>query len=249
MTPSEQHILLLSTLLQLEKRTRHAESVPELSFIMVNETLRLTKYRQALLWTSGPGGKITVDSVSGVDMPDANAPFIMYMRGLLKHLLRRTDNGDVHLLQEKDLDEKYRSGWQEWDMGTALWCPLVFPRGKLPGGLLFSRQKEWDNGEIALLQGLTDAYAHAWYALKGNRFFPKNPAMLIYEGWRKRGAIAGPYSHCLIDGIAGETFGTGPCRGCAFGVLNCQCADGWRDSAFLCGTRAGDKNRAAALSS
>lgn len=187
MTPSEQHILLLSTLLQLEKRTRHAESVPELSFIMVNETLRLTKYRQALLWTSGPGGKITVDSVSGVDMPDANAPFIMYMRGLLKHLLRRTDNGDVHLLQEKDLDEKYRSGWQEWDMGTALWCPLVFPRGKLPGGLLFSRQKEWDNGEIALLQGLTDAYAHAWYALKGNRFFPKNPAMLIYEGWRKRG--------------------------------------------------------------
>lgn len=187
MTPSEQHILLLSTLLKLETRARHAESVPELAFIMVNETLRLTSYRQAMLWTGGPCGKITIDAVSGVDMPDANAPFIIYMQRLLKYLLRRTDNTDIHLLQEKDVDKKYQSGWQEWNMGTVLWCPLIFPREKLSGGLLFSRQKEWDSGEIMLLQGVTDAYAHAWHGLKGNRFFSKNPALLIHEGWRKWG--------------------------------------------------------------
>ena len=58
-----QQLLRLTALLQLEKRAR-AASLEELGFVMVNETMGLMRYRQALLWQHQPAGKIV--AVSGV---------------------------------------------------------------------------------------------------------------------------------------------------------------------------------------
>ncbi|MDM8551721.1 HlyD family efflux transporter periplasmic adaptor subunit [Desulfobacterales bacterium HSG2] len=184
MTPSENQLLLLSTLLQLEKQARHAETPAELNFIIVNETLRLTNYRQAILWEKGPTGRIRIEAVSGTDRPDPNSPFVIYMRGLLKNLIRQSDKHKIHTLQEEDLKEKYRSGWQEWSVGAALWCPLITPRGEMPAGLLFTRRTEWDKGEIALLERLADAYAHARQAL---RYRKRTWRIRLKSGWHKRG--------------------------------------------------------------
>ena len=58
--PSEQQLLFLSTLLQLERQIRHADSPAELGFIMANETLRLVNYKQAILWRMGATGRIFI---------------------------------------------------------------------------------------------------------------------------------------------------------------------------------------------
>lgn len=185
MSASEHQLLLFSTLLQLEKQARHAETSAELSFIIVNETLRLLNYRQAILWEKGPTGRIRIEAVSGTDRPDLNSPFMVYMRDLLNHLIRQSDRDEIHILQEKDLKEKYRNGWQEWSVGMALWCPLITSRGEMPAGLLFARRTAYDKGEIALLERLADAYAHAWQALK----YRKRAWRIICPktGWQKRG--------------------------------------------------------------
>jgi len=182
MAPSEHQLLLLSTLLQLEKQARHAETPAELNFIIVNETLRLINYRQAILWERGPTGRIRIEAVSGTDRPDPNSPFIIYMRGLLKNLFRQSDKHEIQILQKEDLKEKYQNGWQEWSLGVALWCPLNTPRGEMPAGLLFTRRIEWDKGEVALFERLTDAYAHARQALRYRKI-----SWRLKSGWQKRG--------------------------------------------------------------
>jgi len=166
---SEQKIMLLGNLLLLEKRLREAETVAELGFIIVNETHRMIKFRQAILWLMGPTGRIRIHSVSGVDTPDRNSPFLIYLRGLFKHLLRKSDSRRVHVITENDLKERHRSGWQEWSLGTALWCPLINRQGEMLGGLFFPRETEWDKGDAAIFERLTDAFAHDIWSLMNQR--------------------------------------------------------------------------------
>ncbi len=170
-------------LLRLERRARHAENLAELSFIIVNETLRLVSYRQAILWEKGSGRSIRIKAVSGVDRPDPDAPFVIYMRRILKHLLRQPDFEKIRTLQESDLKEDDKRGWTEWAMGTVIWCPLMTPAGEILGGLIFTRGVPWNKEDIARLEHLADAYAHAWQGLNSR----KSPWRRdIRRGWRKR---------------------------------------------------------------
>jgi hypothetical protein len=102
----EQKIVLLSTLIQLENRARHAETPDELGFIIANETLRLINYQQAIFWCFGPAGRIRINAVSGVDKPDGNAPYIIFVRDLISRLLRLSDSHNVRVIKDDELDEK-----------------------------------------------------------------------------------------------------------------------------------------------
>ncbi len=159
-------LLMLTILLQLEKSARHAETPVELGFIMVNETLRLMEYRQAVLWEADSAGKIRITAVSGAEKPDENAPFICYLKAMFQQVLRGSEKERFHVLEKKKLRQEDQ---EEWSLGNALWCPLTTPRGDMPGGLLFTRQSAWNESEIALLERLSDAYAHAWQALREHR--------------------------------------------------------------------------------
>ena len=57
-------------LLELGHRARLAASLPELEFLLVNDTRLLAPYRQAALWREAGG----VAALSGVVQPDRNAP-------------------------------------------------------------------------------------------------------------------------------------------------------------------------------
>ncbi len=166
---ADQKLFLLSTLLQLEKRVRHSVTFKELEFIFVNETLRLVNYRQAIFWRPGPSIGVRIDSVSGVERPDPNAPFILFIKGFTQNFFKKRESREIHIVVEDELDEEFRSGWREWGMGTALWCPLISPRGDIIGGLLFCREAAWEKGDLALIERLSDAYAHAWWALGRSR--------------------------------------------------------------------------------
>jgi len=165
MTP-EQQILLLSTLIQLEKLARHAETPAELSFVIVNESLRLTNYRQAIFWRKGSGGKISIEAVSGADSPDPHSPFFLCTKNIVKNFLSKPESRRIFVFTEKDAPEKRRSEWKEYFPEFALWCPLISPGGEMEGGILFFRETLWDKAETALLERLADAYAHSWRALK-----------------------------------------------------------------------------------
>ena len=62
-------------LLELGHRARLAASLPELEFLLVNDTRLLAPYRQAALWREAGG----VAALSGVVQPDRNAPYAQWL--------------------------------------------------------------------------------------------------------------------------------------------------------------------------
>jgi hypothetical protein len=161
-------LLALSTLLQLEKDARHAESQAMLSFLIVNDTYRLCPYDQAILCFIQPSGKVKIVSVSGVSTIDTNAPMIRWLNKLIRHHLKNGDNArEIKILQSDNLPSSLQKGWKTWSQGQALWCPFIHPqKGFMEAGLLLFRKRSWLEAEMTLLNYLTDAYAHSLYAFK-----------------------------------------------------------------------------------
>lgn len=177
MTPQERQLTALTVFLHLEERARLAANATDLAFVMVNETLQLLKYRQAILWRGT--GKVEVVAVSGVDKPDANAPFIIWLKGLIRHLVIQPEAGKETTLTVANIPEPLAAGWREWLPEQVLWCPFE-QGGEVAAGLLLCRPQPWSEGEIKLTNRLLAAYQHAWFALAGRR---ASPARRIPRRW------------------------------------------------------------------
>jgi hypothetical protein len=162
-------LVALTTLLQLEKEARHADSHTALGFIAVNETHRLFPYNQAALCTITHTGRIKITAVSGVSTVDAHAPFIRWLHQLIKYYLKDAEKArQIEPIQSENLPSSIQSGWQKYETGEILWCPFIHIQGGyIEAGLLLFRTKIWRDAEITFLGYLMDAYAHAWSALLG----------------------------------------------------------------------------------
>lgn len=149
---------VLATLLQLEKRARACTSAQELTFLMVNDTHALAPYRQAALWTPGAGGDGSITALSGLAVPDANAPYTAWLSGALA---RRARDGESGAFQAKPDELKM---WAEHlpAYGLLLRLPCQAAGDAL---LALWRDTPWQRSEAAALALLADAYAHAWRAM------------------------------------------------------------------------------------
>ena len=159
----KRQIMGLGTLLQLEKECRHAKNKAEFGFFVVNDTLRLLHYHQAVLWQKN-GRSVKVVAVSGVDRPNSDSPYLQWLQRLCKYLLKQDEAQKTQIITSGQLPPALQKGWEEWMGSQGLWRPLIAD-GKTLGGLWLKRDKEWLPPETALLDQLADAYGHAWQAL------------------------------------------------------------------------------------
>lgn len=167
----------LLTLLQLGRRARAAPDLPALGFVMVNETLQLTPYRQAALWTEF--GLPRVAAVSGLPQPDPGAPYVQWLGSVCRHLVKsQTSAGPV---DASSLPATLQTEWSQWLPLHALWLPLQ-KDGTAGGALLLAREEPWREGEIALLKELGDVYRHALGA-----FGPRQGVLDRSIGWLRTG--------------------------------------------------------------
>jgi hypothetical protein len=158
-----QQLVGLSTLLKLEQQCRHLKNRAEFGFFVVNDTLRLFKYYQAVLWQKkGRGAKLV--AVSGVDRANDDSPYLQWLQKVCRHLLRQNDAISAQVVTQEQLPAALQQGWGEWLGGAALWCPLLAD-GKMLGGLWLTRDDDWAPSEVALLEQLADGYGHAWQLL------------------------------------------------------------------------------------
>jgi hypothetical protein len=157
----------LSTLVQLIKRARHAETAQELAFIIVNETHSLLPYRQAVLWRREGKRRGQVVAISGTPVVERNAPFTLWLKQAMARL--DADNGaQVRPVTARDLADSFGEDWAEWLPAHGLWLPLMGRRGQL-GALLLAREEPWSEADCHLMQEVADGFAHAWAALAGGR--------------------------------------------------------------------------------
>lgn len=158
-------LVALSTLLLIERDVRRAESLQDLRYIMVNDTHRLVAYRQAFVWEQTEAGGAHPVQASGVSELEANSPMVLWLGEVSTWLASRRDAGPLPLLAS-DAPESLRAGWHEFAAPFGLLLPLVAPGGRVLGGLFLAADAPWNEGQVALLERLADAYAHAWKALQ-----------------------------------------------------------------------------------
>lgn len=158
----------LVALLELSRRARQARSEAELGFMLVNDTVEVTPYRQAALWFAGPG----VKTLSGLVQPELNAPYTQWLKAVCQHLQATPPAegpaGRPRPFTSADLPERQAADWAEWWPGHALWLPMP-GEGPAMGALVLVREEPWTPGELALLGEWTAIWWHALLALRRSR--------------------------------------------------------------------------------
>jgi len=150
----------LAELLQLQRRMRALDSRDSLAFFMVNETHRLTNYRQAILWD---GGADKLVAASGVSSLDSHAPFCRGFAALCRQWQQTLHK--IAAVGAKDLSAADSQFWQEYLPEHGLWIPLPHLGKERAMSLILLKDAPWSESEKVLLEQLADAYGHAWQSL------------------------------------------------------------------------------------
>lgn len=152
-------------LLDLARLTRQARELSELRFICVNDTHRLSHYRQAALWMS----ESDICALSGVVQIEANVPYVQWLQQVCRQLHASTKTtqatGLARRISASDVAPAQAEEWAEWLPAEALWLNLP----DSDGGLLLARDTPWLDHEMALLSEWISIWSHAWQAKQNHQ--------------------------------------------------------------------------------
>ncbi|MBF0178503.1 MAG: HlyD family efflux transporter periplasmic adaptor subunit [Magnetococcales bacterium] len=173
---------ILGALLNLQQRIAGTTTLEEFHYSLVNETVYLAPYRQAVLWRADPNGR--VEALSGIPLPDQETPFVRWISAICNHLQTNTDPVSI---QSKDLPPSLGEAWDEWLPRHALWLPIALSgeAGRPLGGLLLAREEPWSEGEKVLFSQLLLTSAPVWWGLRARRSFWRR----LREGLPGRGRL------------------------------------------------------------
>jgi hypothetical protein len=182
-----QQLLRVGELLQLCARARDAGRA-ELPFVIVNETIQMVSYDQAVLWDARSTG---VAALSGAARPDRTSPYMLALARLYRLADARPDRDQPHVVERELLERASFEG----DAPLApwvLWWPLRL-QGETVAVLLLARRDPWTEAEMPLLEALGGAYAEAWELGRARRAALRPGGMRLL-----RHAAAAALVICLI---------------------------------------------------
>ena len=163
---------MTDALKDLAHRARQAASDRELGFLLVNDTLALTPYRQAALWLQDGG----VWSLSGVVQVDANVPHVHWLEAVCRHVQAQGGEG-VRAFTAEDLPPELAADWAQWWPAHALW--LGATSGGVPGAGILLRDAPWTPEDLTALQEWREIWWHAFAALH-------RPRITHLKAWREK---------------------------------------------------------------
>ncbi len=181
MSDQEHQLAALATLLQLEKSFRNADTPEALAYTLVNDSRSLIEFRQAALWRIDSA---QIVAVSGLAVIDNNAPYIFWLKKVLKFLSKDT-SASIRPFTADQLADGCADEWSQWLPLHALWLPISAQGATPQAGLLLARESDWTDGELYLLEHVADTFGHAWAALA-----PK-PSFWRHEWLTKKRLIIG----------------------------------------------------------
>ncbi len=154
-------LLRLTMLLQLQERARRAATAEELAFVLVNETHSFLPYQHCALWE--PGGRHgRIVAVSGVAVPDRNAPYPLWLQRLCASRAKAAGAEEIVAFGVRDVTGAVAASWKEWFPAYALWLPLPDRRGRTCAVLVLARATPWSDYDRHLFAYLAGSYAQAW---------------------------------------------------------------------------------------
>lgn len=151
----------LDVLLQIESRALEAATLAALRFTIVNETNALTPYRQAALFeVRSP--KLALVTASGLVSVANDSPFAVWLSKFAQSFPR---DDAPHLLNFDDASDADAQPWSEWLPDHLLWMPLKDKQGAIQAWVLYAREHEWSDNEVAVLTRLHATYGYCHGAL------------------------------------------------------------------------------------
>jgi hypothetical protein len=173
----------LGALLGLEKKARDAESAEALAYLIVNDIYSLVAYRQAAFWQKGGGRNGRVRALSGVPVPDKNAPYVVWLRKLCAGLEKTSDGARSRPVSAGDVPPALAAEWSEWLPEHGLWLRAGHKNMHRAGAVLFAREEPWSKADIDLLEHIVDAIAHAIGAAENNISWTRKSFAAIRKDW------------------------------------------------------------------
>ena len=157
-----------SNLTWLQGKAAFCENIDQLAFHIVNHTIKIAPYAQALLWTEGTFG-IKIIAVSGVSVINHTSPYIALLeKKIIPKILK--ENPSV----TKFNTEIYADDFSEYAGYIFPWC-LSLPFysydvgkneknivHKVKSGLILLSKQDWGDVELEKLTNIVEYYKYLW---------------------------------------------------------------------------------------
>ncbi|MDO9417174.1 efflux RND transporter periplasmic adaptor subunit [Pararhizobium sp.] len=158
----------LDLLLKVEADVRQLETIGELEFLIANETMRLSRCRQAFVLAE-KAGRFQVRAVTAIGAVDRNVPRIRWVEAVVA--LLKAGEG---LQAPRDFSRPAFCPPGDPESGSfpypfMAWLPFALRDGRVFGGMLLVRDIAWSEADLVIARRLAATYAHAWAALAGER--------------------------------------------------------------------------------
>ncbi|GJD31108.1 hypothetical protein PMNALOAF_2361 [Methylobacterium adhaesivum] len=152
----------LRQLLAVEATFRQAADRDALGLALINETVKLVRARQGFLLRTDRLGDPAVERVSGTIQVERNAPLVAFVEAAIAAIPK------VERAAFRFLDLPALGGEEAltYPFGHGLWVPLLDRLGASVGGLLLTRERAFDEADMALAGRLAETGAHALLALR-----------------------------------------------------------------------------------
>ena len=181
--PKDRQLKYLSGLVHLQHRLRQAPTPAELACVVVNDTVNLLPYHQAVFWETDGRNRIRIRHTSGTDQVTGNAPYILFLEGLIRSLGPLSKS---RTLSAEEGDEAMAEEWKTWLPDTIRICPLNRRNGRAIGGLIFIRPLPWTRAEISLLDQVSQTFAYGMEAFEGRSpLWPARITTALLRPWRQ----------------------------------------------------------------
>ncbi len=156
---SQNEALRLASILHLQQRAMAAASLPELRFMVLNETVDFVPYRQAVFFEPALSG-IKLTAASGLVDVENESPFTVWMNQFAQ---RFTSISAPTCYAFSEATREEQQDWQEWLPAHLLVIPLVATQHT--AYVMYAREQAWSLDEIKQLALLHVSYTHCYQAL------------------------------------------------------------------------------------
>jgi len=184
-TPDDNRFNRALVLLNLHRVLREQKDAQSLIFAVVNELQQLVSYRQCLYWEERVSGQIHIGAASGLVEVDQNAPYLVWLKSMVKRQVKRSDKereesqqkagGEKVSLQRMmalsvdSCEPEDRAEWQKWSSAHTLFICVLDDRTGRHYGFWLDRKEIFTQPEQVMLDDLLGGFIYARHMLQGAR--------------------------------------------------------------------------------
>lgn len=182
----------VSKLIQLEFNLKNCENDSELFYSIVNQTIEIINYEQAVLVGLDYSSKLKVEAISNVVSVDSTSPFVQYILDLSNKLKNLYSNDEIKLVNQTELSKDIKEQIKEFSPSNIVWIPLKTIKNNIEVEfyLILFRNDFFEQKDLEILNYLATSYKYFLFANRKDSFRTKLRSLKINNKYLKYSLIA-----------------------------------------------------------